>query len=89
MTMRQPMTGDFDEPVRFFGWFTWLDLLRIGLPFVAVLQWFDVSNLSIIETLLVLLPAAILSLVWYLWRPYGDPVDVHVFHLGRWFLRVI
>jgi hypothetical protein len=88
--MQQTMPGDFDEPVRFFGWYTWKDLIRLGIPIGVVVWWFDLAGLPILEVAVLLLPGVIVSILWYVWRPYGEPVDVHMFHLCRWiFLGVI
>lgn len=82
--MRKTMAGDFDESVRFFGRYTWKDLLRLGLPVAVILWWVDIPELSMIGVGLLLLPGVLIGVTWYLWRPYGEPLDVHVFHLCRW-----
>lgn len=85
--MEKRMTGDFDKPVRFFGRFTWKDLGRLGIPIGIVLYKYDVAELGT-EAAPVLGAAALISVIWYSWRPHGEPIDVHLFHRVRWVFRV-
>lgn len=84
--MRQRMTGDFNEPIRFFGYFTGLDLLRLGLPVLVVVVTQGTAQLLQLSVLTMLLLGGVTGLAWYRWRPYGHTVDVHLYHLARWIL---
>jgi hypothetical protein len=86
--MRKRMSSDFNEPVRFFGRYTWKDLLRLGLPVALVVLLQDMTRIDLSAGLF-LLVGGIVGLAWYMWRPYGDSVDVHLYHLLRWVFRVI
>lgn len=89
-SMDKRMTSGFDESIRFFGRYTWKDLLRLAVPTAVLVRRFNLSELSLALTIGLFLLGGSIGVAWYSWRPYGHPVDHHLFHLGRWItLRVI
>ena len=85
--MEKRMSSDFDRSVRFFGRFTWKDLLRLGIPVGVVLYRYDVAEMGV-EAAPIVVTAALVSLFWYSWRPHSEPIDAHLFHIMRWIFRV-
>lgn len=83
--MRERMSSDFEQPVRFFGRYTWKDLIRLGAPLAYVFITTDLSE-SIVEVLPLAVLGGFVGFLWYRWRPYGEPFDVHLYHLARWIL---
>lgn len=84
--MRSRVPGDLDEPVRFFGLFTWRDLLRLGIP-VGAMAWLSQAwQTSLLGSVAFLFLGWILSLLLYLWRPYSQPFEVNLYHALRWLL---
>lgn len=84
--MREQMTGDINQPVRFFGLFTWKDLIRLTLPTALVLWRGEPAQLASFSDVAAILFTAVLGLIWYGWRPQRQPVDSHLYHLLRWLL---
>ena len=81
--------GDFDEPVRFFGWFTWKDLVRLGIP-LGVMWWLSRQvGASGKGTVALLFIGWVLSSLWFLWQPYSDPIEVQLYHGLRWILSKV
>jgi len=85
--MRERMTQNFSQPIRFFGRFTWKDLVRLAAPTALLFATVNFTDLELNVKLAALLATAVTGVVWYGWNPYGKPVDVHVYHLIRWILR--
>jgi hypothetical protein len=83
--MRKRMSSDFEGSMRYFGWFTWKDLLRLGLP-VTILAWMTVGQSAVLMFGAVLV-GGVLGLIWSVVHPYGQPVEVHLYHLIRWVFR--
>ena len=81
--------GDFDEPVRFFGWFTWKDLIRLGIPLGLMWQLSQSVDASGRGTIAFLFAGWLVSSLWFLWRPYNDPVEVQLYHVLRWTLSKV
>lgn len=68
-----------DVDLRFFGRFTWKDLVRIGAP-VATTLLFQNQPLPILLGVLI-------GLILYLVRPYNQPLDHHAYHLTRFLVE--
>ncbi|MFA1610063.1 VirB4 family type IV secretion system protein [Halobellus rubicundus] len=78
--------GDLNIPTRFFGRFTPRDLIRISTPLILI--WIQVSGSPLnLSTAVLLLLGAGVSTVWYGFRPYGKPLDNHLYHFLRWLYR--
>lgn len=72
--------GDIQVPTRFFGRFTWKDLLRIGLP-VLLAAGFIYQQPSPSLTQLPVLAAAIgIGTLWYFFTPYQQNLDQLLYH---------
>jgi len=75
MTDAIRMPGNLDVPIRLFGQFSIVDLIRLSAP-------------TLIGIVIAGLPSAGLGLVvgatWYLWRPCNQPLDHHLRHSLRW-----
>jgi len=82
--MRIRVPGDIDEPMLFFGWFTWKDLFRLGIPIGSMWKLAQALNATLLLTLVFLLFGWFLSILWYAYRPYADPVEAQFYHLLRW-----
>lgn len=82
--MRKRMSSNPKRSTKYFGWFTWKDLVRLGLP-VAVLAWMTVSQPASMMLGAVLV-GGIFGVVWAGVQPYGQPLEVHLYHLVRWIL---
>ncbi|SDQ40655.1 hypothetical protein [Natronobacterium texcoconense] len=80
--MKQRMPGDFEEEIRFFGRFTWKDLIRMGLPPIVAAQSAGLTSTA--GSIAVLFTGGVVGAAWYLFRPGGQPVDIHLYHLLRW-----
>ncbi|WP_202935062.1 hypothetical protein [Halorussus amylolyticus] len=83
--MRKRMSSNPDRSIKYFGWFTWKDLLRLGLP-GTVLAWMTVGQ-SAAVTLGASFVGGLLGLIWFGVRPNGQPLEVHLYHLLRWIVR--
>lgn len=77
MTRKIRMPGDIDIPIQLFGQFTVKELARLSIPPATGLALASVQGL---------VAGLLLGTVWYLWKPYGYPVDHHVYHLPRWLI---
>lgn len=82
--MRKRMSSNPERSPRYFGWFTWKDLVRLGLPGV-VLAWITVGQPASV-TLGAVLTGGILGLGWAGIQPYGQPLEIHLYHQARWLL---
>lgn len=71
------MPGDLDISMRLFGRLTVPDLLRISLPVLPGLA---------ASSLLAAALGLVIGVLWYGIRPYGKPVDRHLYQAGRWLL---
>lgn len=82
--MRDRMTSNSETSPRFFGRFTWKDLLRLGLPplLLTRLTITSVENSPVL--LIVVLLGAFIGLLWYGVRPRGMPVETYLYHKLRW-----
>lgn len=87
--MRERMTQNFSQHIRFFGRFTWKDLARLGTPTGLLFALVNFTELELAVKLTGLLFTGLIGVIWYGWTPYGKPVDVHVYHLNRWLLRKV
>jgi len=76
------MPGDFHVPTKFFGHFSSKDLIRIGAPSLFVV--FTAYNSPSLATIGWLLIAGLTGIGWYGWRPFGKPVDHHIYNMVRW-----
>ena len=82
MTDKIQIPRQVNRSVRFFSHFTWKDLFRLaalpGLAYIAVnpSAW-TVENVGIIGS------AVLLSVVWFLWRPYGQHLDTLLYNAAR------
>ena len=81
------MTQNFNQPIRFFGRFTWQDLVRLAAPTILLFATVNFAQLELSVKLAALLAAGATGVTWYGWKPYGKPADVHFYHLIRWILR--
>jgi len=79
--------GNIRVSTRFFGRFTWKDLLRIGLPILLATSQLYGQTPDPGTALTLLTAATGTGTAWYLYRPYGRPVDVHLYHGVRWLLQ--
>lgn len=82
--MRKRMASTPERSVKYFGWFTWKGLIRLGLP-VIVLAWATVGQ-PVLLMLGAVLAGGTLGLVWAGVQPYGQPLEVHLYHRIRWIL---
>lgn len=82
ITVRIPR--DTAVATKFFAQFTAKDIVRIAAPVLAVIVASPASTTSQVGGLA---SAAAVSSVWYLWRPYGNPVDTHLINAVMWYLR--
>ncbi|TQQ82991.1 DUF87 domain-containing protein [Halonotius terrestris] len=71
------MPGDLEVPMRLFGRIKAKDLARISLPLVPGV---------LTQNLVGIAAGVLISLVWFFWKPYGRPLDGHVFHTARWLI---
>jgi len=78
MTVKYRFPGDVDIPTRFFARFTAKDLVRVGLP--PLLGYAAAFGQPSITTVVA---GVVIGAVWYLYRPYNNPVDVHLYHALR------
>lgn len=82
--MRERMTSDFETSTRFFGRFTWKDLVRLALPILLLTRVTVASTESSSALLVAVLLGAFIGLMWYGLRPRGMPVETYLYHLIRW-----
>lgn len=82
--MRKRMSSDPEEGVKYFGRFTWKDLVRLGLP-ITVPAWLTVGQPASMMVGAVLV-GGVLGVVWAGVQPYGKPLEVHCYHRIRWLL---
>lgn len=75
------MTGDLDEPVLLYRRFTWRDIIRLVSPSLGLLRFVDSGATSMV-VLAVLLGTG-LGVLWYLVRPYGQPLETYLYHRLR------
>jgi len=85
--MRERMTQNFSQAIRFFGRFTWNDLVRLSFPTALLFATANFTQLELSVKLVGLATTGLTGVIWYVWKPYGKPVDVHLYHLARWMLR--
>lgn len=79
MRPRYRFPSNIDEvSLRFFGRFTWKDLLRIGTPTILTATTQNPVLVAI---------GILTGLAWFLVRPYGEPVDHYLYHLTRFHVR--
>lgn len=74
MTVRIRVPGDIDVATRFFGRFTWKDLLRVLVPTLGL------GMIHPAGAVVGLLVGAGLYIV----RPHGAPIDSHAYHALRY-----
>lgn len=76
------MPGDIQVPTKFFGFLTPKDLIRLGTPsLIVVFQSYGSPSLATLGWLFI---AAIIGIVWSAWKPYGRPLDNHLYNAVRW-----
>lgn len=83
ITVRIPKR--FDVATRFFGRFSWKDLLRIGMP--ALVAYAAVPSTTPAMQIGAVTAGSIAGLALYLVRPRGRTVDNHLYHAVRWLLQ--
>jgi hypothetical protein len=87
MTKKIPMPGNLSQvQSRFFGKFTVPDMVRLAAPIGLIYLMVSPSTLSI-ETGVLVGIAVAASLTWYLWTPYDQHLDTHLYHAVRWLIE--
>jgi type IV secretory pathway VirB4 component len=71
------MPGDFDVSMKLFGHFAVKDLARLSLPVLPGL---------LTRSIIAVTAGAILGILWFIVKPYGQPLDHHLVHAIRWFV---
>ena len=75
MTGKIRIPGDLNVPIQLFGQFTVKELIRLTVPVLIGLSFRSVTWI---------VAGMLAGIVWYLWKPFGQPLDYHVRHLPRW-----
>ena len=83
MAKRYRMPGRVNVPIKFFGHFTVKDLLRLGIPPGAASFFVDLAPLTP-RSIAVLVVAAVVSVLWYVGRPYNQYLDSLFYNAMRW-----
>lgn len=86
--MQERMPSDADTGYLYFGLFTWRDLIRVGLTVGAALWYIAFTESSWAGSVLSIGTGVFLGLIWYGVRPYGQPLEVHLYHKVRWLLTL-
>ena len=80
--MGKRMPSDLHRPIKYFGWLTWKDLLRLSLPgTVSALVTYSGSTTILLGSVVI---GIFLGLIWYGVRPYGNPLEIYLYHRIRW-----
>lgn len=82
MTQKIQVPRRVNRAIKFFGYFTVKDLLRMAIP-PGLVYFLVAPDALTIESITLGGGALLVSVVWFAWRPYNQYLDQLLFHAAR------